>query len=207
MYARFACTRARRCLPRAVGDNAHMPIFVRSSPWLLVAVTLAALAACSPAFNWRSVNLADAPLTAMLPCKPDQAEREVDWGQGASRLSMTGCEAEGATFAVSHMALASPADGAMVLERWQQALQKQLQTPQAASAGEPFLMPGALELPQSRRVQWQGRNAQGQAVYADALWFVRLEGTKARAYQALVLSAQPVPSAVRDTFVQGLQAR
>ena len=84
---------------------------------------------------------------------------------------------------------------------------KQLQTPQAASAGEPFLMPGALELPQSRRVQWQGRNAQGQAVYADALWFVRLEGAKARAYQALVLSAQPVPSAVRDTFVQGLQAR
>ena len=178
------------------------PMRTLAFPLLLIA-----LGACSPALNWRIVDVAGTPLTALLPCKPDQAVRDVDWGAGPVPLAMLNCDAGGATYAVLHLRVADPSDVPTVLARWQQALQKQLQTPQAGSAGEPFLMPGALELPQSRRVQWQGRNAQGQAVYADALWFVRLEGAKARAYQALVLSAQPVPSAVRDTFVQGLQAR
>ena len=175
---------------------------------LAALVAAVAVAACSPALNWRTVALADAPLELMLPCKPDQAVRQVDWGAGAQPLSMVGCKADGATWAVSHMLLAQPQDAPAMLLRWQQALQKQLQLAPDAPAGAPFLMKGALELPQSLQVHWRGRDAQGAAVVADARWWARLEGSSVRVYQALVLSpGQPVAQAARDTFVQGLQLK
>ena len=167
---------------------------------------LVLLAACSPALNWRTVALADAPLTVMLPCKPDQAVRDVDWGAGRVPLSMVGCEAGGATWAVSHVLLGQPQDAPAVLERWQRALQKQLQLPATIPAGEPYLIKGGLELPQAMKVEWDGRNAKGGAVVADVRWFARLEGSGVRVYQAMVLSpGQPVAPTARDTFVQGLQ--
>lgn len=194
--------RARQWPPPARGDNAAM----RSCSLFLALLGL--LAACSPALNWRSIALADAPLTLMLPCKPDHAVRDVDWGTGKQQLSMVGCQADGATWVVSHVLLAQPQEAPAMLTRWQQALQKQLQMPEAAPAGSPFVLQGALELPQAVQVQWQGRDAQGAAVVADARWWVRLEGSGARVYQAIVLSPrQPVPLAARDTFVQGLQLR
>ena len=169
---------------------------------------LIALGACSPALNWRIVDVAGTPLTAQLPCKPDQAVRDVDWGAGPVPLAMLNCDAGGATYAVLHLRVADPSDVPTVLARWQQALQKQLQVAPAAPAGEPFLIKNGLELPQARHVSWQGINAEGGAVYADARWFVRMEGHSARVYQALVLSpGKPVAAAARDSFVQGLQLR
>ena len=189
-------------LKLATGDNAAMRRLLCAFTALLL------LAACSPALNWRTVALADAPLTVMLPCKPDQAVRDVDWGAGSVPLSMVGCEAGGATWAVSHVLLGQPQDAPQVLERWQQALQKQLQLAPSSLAGEPFLIKGGLELPQAVKVEWVGRNAKGSAVVADARWFARLEGNGVRVYQVMVLSpGQPVAGAERDTFVQGLQLR
>ena len=198
--------RAMRFSPAAV--SAVLPVSRFYAATVVGAALACALAACSPALNWRTVDLADAPLSVMLPCKPDQAVREVDWGAGKVPLSMVGCEAGGATYAVSHVLLAQPQDAPAVLTRWQQALQKQLQTAQTTPTATPFLIKGGLELPQAVQVEWQGRNAQGAAVYADARWFVRLEGSGARVYQAMVLSpGQPVAAVARDTFVQGLHLR
>ena len=119
---------------------------------------------------------------------------------------MLGCEAGGATWAVSHLLVAQPTDAPAVAEQWQQALQKQLQLPRAVPGSEPFLIKNGLELPQARAVAWQGRDAQGNAVFVDARWFVRLEGGGARVYQAMVLSpGKPVDRTARDSFVQGLQ--
>ncbi|MEG0923162.1 MAG: hypothetical protein RSD57_16330 [Comamonas sp.] len=166
------------------------------------------LSACSPTLNWRSVAVAGTPLTVLLPCKPDQAVREVDWGAGQVPLTMLGCEAGGATYAVSHLLLASPADAPVVLERWQQALQKQLQLASAPSAGEAFLIKNGLELPQARHASWQGRDGRGGAVFADVRWFVRLEGSGARVYQAMVLSpGNPVAADALANFAEGLQLR
>ena len=173
-------------------------------PLLLTVV----LAACSPSLNWRSVPVAGTSLTALLPCKPDHAVRDVDWGAGQVPLAMLGCQAGGATYVVSHLYLSRPTDAPVVLERWQQALQKQLQLAPAASAGEAFLIKNGLELPQARHASWQGRDAQGEAVYADARWFVRLEGSGARAYQAMVLSpGKPVAADAIASFADGLQLR
>ena len=185
----------------AAGDNARMRR-------IYLLLTAALLAACSPTFNWRSVAVTGTPLTATLPCKPDHAVREVDWGAGQVPLTMLGCKAGGATFTVSHLHVASPTDAPVVLERWQQALQKQLQLAPGTPAGEAFLIKNGLELPQARHASWQGRNAQGDAVYADVRWFVRLEGSGARVYQAMVLSpGKPVAADVITSFADGLQLR
>ena len=192
---------ARQRSAAVAGDNAAMCR-------ILSVFALAALVACSPTLNWRSVAVAGTPLTALLPCKPDHAVRDVDWGAGQVPLTMLGCKAGGATYAVSHLYLSNPTDAPVVLERWQQALQKQLQLAPAESAGEAFLIKNGLELPQARHASWQGRDAQGEAVYADARWFVRLEGSGARAYQAMVLSpGKPVADDAIASFAAGLQLR
>jgi hypothetical protein len=62
--------------------------------------------ACSPSLNWRAVPVQH--LVAMLPCKPDQAQRTVDLAATPYTLAVWGCEAGGALFAVSHMRMQSP---------------------------------------------------------------------------------------------------
>ena len=62
---------------------------------------LLALAACSPAFNWREVRPENTRLSLLLPCKPDKAQKVVPLGGKPTVLSMLGCEAEGMTFAVA----------------------------------------------------------------------------------------------------------
>lgn len=173
-------------------------------------LTAALLGACSPALNWRAVALDDAPLELMLPCKPDRAVRKLPWGTQQLSVSMVGCEADGATYTLAHVAAGQPQDAAAIMTDWQKALHQQLQMPDAWQPlpGQAFVWPGTLELPQARQLQWQGKNGQGQAVYADARWFARTEGPQLRVYQAMVLSpGKPVAAAALQGFVQGLQLR
>lgn len=68
------------------------------------------LAACSPALNWRQLDLAEADgLRLMLPCKPDRVERTLRLEGLAEplRLAMWSCEAAGATWVLSAARLAS----------------------------------------------------------------------------------------------------
>ncbi|NZA02179.1 hypothetical protein H0I39_11235 [Ottowia beijingensis] len=89
-------------------------------PALCAAVALAA-AACTPSLNWREVRLAPTTAVALLPCKPDRAERSVPLGGEPTTLAVSGCEAGGATFAL--MAAKVPAGRAPdeLLAGWQQA--------------------------------------------------------------------------------------
>lgn len=182
---------------------------MRLAPCLIV-ISVLLVGACSPALNWRTVALTDAPLSLMLPCKPDRATRDVAWGGRSIALSMVGCQAEGATYTLAHVTVEQPQDAPSVMTDWQQALYRQLQMPGAwqSMPGEPLVMPGTLELPQARQVQWQGKNSQGQPVYADARWFARTQGYQVRVYQAMVLSPNgPVAVTALESFVQGLQLR
>ena len=108
--------------------------------WLLVG--------CSPALNWRSVPLPDAGITITLPCKPDQATRTVELAGVPVELSMAGCDADGATFAVSHAALADPAQAGAALRHWRAAVVANLGAGAAATAADtPYAPKGALPLP------------------------------------------------------------
>jgi len=179
--------------------------------WRPFALFLAApiLAACSPALNWRSVPVDAAGLTVLLPCKPDRAVRPVELGSAAAvDLSMVGCDADGATFAVSHMRIDDPAQAGAMLALWQMAVQARMQASQgtvnALNGSQPFVPLGALQLPQSARAELQGRMGDGRPTTAQAVWFARLDGTHARLYHAVVYSPTPRPD-VAQAFLDGLR--
>lgn len=182
-----------------------MPAMSRSTVRLSMAASALALLACSPALDWRSVPLSEAGITLSLPCKPERAARPVDLGAGEVELSMVGCRADGATFALSHMPLADPSQAGAALARWRTAVLARMQAgPQAqAQAGAAFVPRQALDLPQSLRMVVRGRGADGAEVVAEAVWFARLEGPQARLYHAVVYAPQP-RTAAADTFFTGL---
>ena len=101
----------------------------------------AALGACSPVFNWREVRLDAAPVMALLPCKPDQASRQMNLPGGATPLYMAGCKAGGATFAISAMDAGDASKAAEVALQWQAATNLSQQVAKAVST--PYRVPGA----------------------------------------------------------------
>lgn len=162
------------------------------------------LAGCSPALNWRSVPLPDAAITVTLPCKPDQAARSVELAGAPVELAMVGCDADGATVAVSHAALANPAQAGAALTHWRAAVLANLGPGAAATAVDtPYAPPGVLPLPQSVRTAVQGQRADGSAVTAQAVWFARAVGPQVRLYHAVVYTVKPRPE-VADPFFAGI---
>ena len=164
---------------------------------------LLALAACSPALNWRTVALPDAALTITLPCKPDHAARSVELAGLPVELAMVGCEADGATFAVSTTTLADAAQVATALTHWRVAVLARLGVAPAQAADVPFAPRNALPLPQSVRTTAEGRGPDGRALHAQAVWFARPAGTQMRLYHAVVLAPQ-ARAEVANTFFSGI---
>ncbi|KQO20739.1 hypothetical protein ASF11_24555 [Acidovorax sp. Leaf76] len=179
----------------------------RALPLMLsvsVALGLMMMMGCSPALNWRSVPLPEAAITITLPCKPDQATRAVELAGMPVELAMTGCDADGATLAVSHTALADPSQAGAALMHWRAAVLANLGPAAAASATDtPYTPTGVLPLPQSVRTVVQGQRADGSAVSAQGVWFARAVGPQVRLYHAVVYTAKPRPE-VADTFFAGI---
>jgi len=161
--------------------------------------TLALLvSACSPALNWRLVRTEAASLTFLLPCKPDRASKVVPLGGQPSTLSMVGCEAEGAMFALAVADTGPQAQAAELLPQWQSLTLKNMRA--SAHTQTPFLLAGASSLPQPVRVQAQGQQADGKSVQSQAVYFVR--GTQL--FQA-VIYAPKVSAEMADTFFGGIK--
>lgn len=81
----------------------------RAVSWLAAA----SLLACSPALNWRQMDLAEADgLRLRFPCKPDRVERalRLDGVAQPVRMVMWSCQAAGATWVLSAIRLASATD-------------------------------------------------------------------------------------------------
>ena len=106
---------------------------------------------------------------ALLPCKPDRAERSVPLGGEPTPLSVLGCEAGGATFAL--MAAKVPAGRApdALLAGWQQATLANMQA-SGMPERQPFHPARGLPLANAQRVVAQGRQADGRAVAAQAVF-------------------------------------
>jgi hypothetical protein len=82
---------------------------------------LLALGACSPVYNWREVRPAGTPLLALMPCKPDQAERPVPLGGAPVTLHMHSCESGGLTFALGWAELEGTQAPGEALAQWRRA--------------------------------------------------------------------------------------
>lgn len=186
-------------------------MFPRLLPGMLVAGL--ALAACSPSHNWRLARLDGVPLQALMPCKPDNAQREVPlWGptQAPVRLHMASCTVGQHTFAVAALPLAAPAAGgagpspAQAEQAWRLAawasLRQTVMPAQTAPAGwtaQPATVAGALG---AQRWQGPGLNHQGQALQVQ--WLLAHNG---RWLVQAALYGPPLSADLAETFFDGLR--
>ncbi|MFI5443985.1 hypothetical protein ACHMXK_01735 [Polaromonas sp. UC242_47] len=161
---------------------------------------LLALAACSPTFNWREVRPENTRLSLLLPCKPDKAQKTVPLGGQTAQLSMLGCDAGGATFAVAVADMGDAAHTGAALAQWQSLTLANMKAgPVGSGAGAtqvlPFKAPGLAPGLQAVLVKAQGRRADGSAVSGQAVYFVQ----GAQVFQVVLYASQVSPE-VAETF-------
>lgn len=165
--------------------------------WALLILLTAT--ACSPTYNWRETRVENTPLTAMLPCKPDHGSRSVPLAGQAVTLTMLGCDAGDATFAIAWAdlpptRLPGGSGYGTVLVQWKQAMLRNMQA--TASQDAAFALKGSLPLNEMTQVIAQGRRNDGKAVAAQAVWFVK--GTQV--FQAVVYADRLTPQMTEPYF-------
>lgn len=172
-------------------------------------------AGCSPTYNWREVRLDDAGLVALLPCKPDRAERPVALSNaGNVTLYMVGCVAGGATFTLSHIHLgpeSEPANAHDPLLQWQSAIAARLKVP--LSGAEPFRPAGAAVLPGSVKFTFDAVGPDGKPLAVQIASFMRAVGTGRNGFdlfQAVIHGGSggaKIDPQAAENFFSGLQLR
>lgn len=171
---------------------------------LLAIAAAAHLAACSPALDWRKAALPAAALEVSLPCKPERVQRAAELAGHAVDMHMAGCEADGATLAVTCAALPDPALAGAALTHWRAAVWAAMQVPALGSPGAPQEAPyrpaGALDLPQSMRAVATSRQSDGAPIFGHAAWFARVHGPRVSVCHAIVLSTKPRPELAESLF-------
>jgi len=64
---------------------------------------------CSQGMNWREINIKDTGLQVWLPCKPNEAIRQVPLSEnlkdGSVEVTMIGCEKDSQQFTVSYLSV------------------------------------------------------------------------------------------------------
>ncbi len=180
----------------------------RSSVPSLAAACLFAglLAGCSPTLNWREVRLAPTRLQALMPCKPEEAAREVPLDGRTVTLHLAGCDADGATFVIGWTAVDPPGQLGSTLGAWQDAALQQagLTAGPDAPAGRPFVPPGGTAVAQSVRIAATGRRPDGAALPLQAAWFAATGGSTPHALHAAVYGT-PKTAEAAETFFAGLR--
>lgn len=157
-------------------------------------------AGCSPALDWREVKLGDAGLTAQFPCRPATQQRRVDLAGVPTVMTLSVCEAAGATFAVSQADVVDPARVGAVMRLLRDAGHANLG---AASVGNVVLpWPVAGRTPQAEAGRWQivGRLPDGRALTSA----MGLTSRGTVVVQASV-SAAALEDAVRQSFFEGVR--
>ncbi len=174
------------------------PLPARVAGTLVIALSLSTVG-CSPVFNWRDVSVGDdGALAALLPCKPDQAARDVVLAGNPASLQMTGCKAGGATFTIARASAPDRMRAAAWLADWQRSVAAKFvvtlpgqavppsagegsdAAPRMALVEQPFPLSGAAAAPPP--VRWriaapsEGRQSAGSAAPAkpgvEIVWFM-----------------------------------
>jgi hypothetical protein len=161
---------------------------------------LLALAGCSPALNWREVRPEGTRLNLLLPCKPDKAQKVVPLGGRPTPLSMLGCDADGATFAIAVADVGDPSQAASVLALWQDLALANMKAAPASRQPLPLKVPGATPGTPATRVQAQGQRADGAAVSGQAAYFAQ----GSQVFQVVMYAPRIAPE-VAETFFSSLK--
>ena len=168
--------------------------------FLILLNALLALAACSPSLNWREVRPEGTRLNLLLPCKPDKAQKVVPLGGRATPLSMLGCDADGATFAVAVADVGDAAQAAPVLAQWQALTLANMKAAPASLQPLALKISGVAAGLAVSRVQAQGQRADGAAVSTQAAYFSQ----GSQLFQ-VVMYAPTIAPEVAETFFSSLK--
>ena len=157
-------------------------IFLKNAAAIFFSVL--GLSACQPSLNWRNVQMSETRLSFELPCKPDKTTKPVTMAGQTLELSVVGCEAGDAVWAVMSAKLSADADRTELLKGWRQAT---LQNMRANQIEDATWMPTRMTaLPGALRLKAIGTTAKGEPVRAHAVWFAHLEGDSVRVVHAVV---------------------
>lgn len=167
-------------------------------PALLLFLTCAGLAACSPTLDWREVRPPDSQLLLLFPCKPSAQERRVPLAGPPVRLMLLACSAGGQTWGLAVADVSDPARIAPALAELVATATANIGG--APSRAAPFAVPGATPNRGSQRLRIQGTLPDGKAVGMQVAVFTH--GT--RVFQATVLGEGGATEAA-DGFFDGLR--
>lgn len=128
------------------------------------------VAACSPALNWRDVRPGDGALVAVMPCKPEAAQRDVSLAGHAVSLHMLSCDTADLVFAVAALRVPETLQAEEVVQAWKRASVASLKAP--PDQGQAWVPVQRLDVP-----VWgwkvDGQRHDGSRVTAHLLWLAR----------------------------------
>jgi hypothetical protein len=157
-----------------------------------------ALLACYPAFNWREVRIKDSPLLALLPCKADASNRNVNLAGHNADMKLLSCEAGSALFVVGEVSV-PPSATANAMAHWQRTALGNIGAPPPGQAlNESSLRISGLQAPQVL-LGAQGKRPGGLGVQFSGLWFTR----GAQVFHAAIYAERMSPE-MSEPFFGGL---
>jgi len=156
--------------------------------WFLVGL-LGSLCACTPALNWRDATVDR--ITVLLPCKPDRAQRTVHLAGQDVPLTMAGCEAGGALFAVSHIRVLQDRTQDTAAA-WRNVT---LANMQAGAVMDVVAKGGATKLAM-QRIATDGKRPDGSQVQAQLAWIT----SGSDVFQIAVYANQLTPDMLDNLF-------
>ena len=156
------------------------------------------LAACSPAFDWRSVPLPDTQLVAELPCRPGRFQRDATVAGTPLKLFMLSCEVGGITYGVATADVGDPRRVDAVLHALRDSAASSIRS--ADSPAGALNMPGATPFSGNSSAHLHGQRPDGETVDEA----IRVFGRGTRVFQASAIGATLPEAAVRP-FEDGLR--
>lgn len=169
----------------------------------LCALTLgAALSACSPTYDWRTIMNNDNGYTVDLPAKPDNDQRPVQIGGTAMPMAMQTAEAGDAVFAVGTVMLPNddPATQRAALDFLRTGLARNVGVAPDARAVQIPLAAGGQVLGLEMKLSGEaGSQHESRTIYA------RLVAHGRHVYQAAIIASKPLAQEQVDQFFSSFQ--
>ncbi|MDO9277565.1 MAG: hypothetical protein Q7U05_03245 [Polaromonas sp.] len=188
------------CLAHRIFSATAFRWVVRAVGGLLALVVLMGVSGCSPKLNWRDVQPGNSGLRLLLPCKPDQGEKIVPLGGRPTKMTMLGCDAGGATFAVALADLGDAPNLPEVLAQWQALTLSNMKATSETTQTRPLRVPGASSEPAPVLVVAQGQRPDGSAVNGWAAYF-----TKGSQAVQVVMYATAIEPVAAEIYFASLQ--
>ncbi|NPT44801.1 hypothetical protein GNZ12_26485 [Paraburkholderia sp. 1N] len=162
----------------------------------------AALTACSPTFDWRTIMNNDNGYTVDLPAKPDNDQRAVQIGGKPMQMAMQTAEAGDAVFAVGTVMLPNDDEATQraALEFLRTGLARNVgAAPDAHAVQIPLAAGGQVQGLEMKLTGEAGSKHETRTVYA------RLVAHGRHVYQAAIIASKPLQQEQVDQFFSSFQ--